>query len=152
MLLISHRGNIDGPNPKRENHPDYIMEAVNQGYDVEIDVWKINDEYFLGHDEPQYKVERKWLALDIVHKLENNTVRYAGWFHCKNIEALIEFKDYNSFGHDNDDYVLTGNNYIWAYPGKEKEGCICVMPELNNRKIPKGLVGICSDYIQKYSS
>ena len=42
MILISHRGNIDGPNEVRENSPYYIMEALEAGYDVEIDLWSRN--------------------------------------------------------------------------------------------------------------
>ena len=37
MILISHRGNIDGKIVERENHPEYIDEAIALGYDVEID-------------------------------------------------------------------------------------------------------------------
>ena len=33
MKLISHRGNLHGPNPDRENHPDYIkLVNTNYGY------------------------------------------------------------------------------------------------------------------------
>ena len=39
MILISHRGNINGKNPEKENHPDYIWVAIQAGYEVEIDVW-----------------------------------------------------------------------------------------------------------------
>ena len=60
MRLISHRGNLNGPNPERENHPDYIQDALWQRYDVEVDVWGIEGEYqmelWLGHDEPLYRV------------------------------------------------------------------------------------------------
>ena len=34
MHLIAHRGNISGPNPKRENTPEYIEEAIEKGFDV----------------------------------------------------------------------------------------------------------------------
>jgi len=140
MILISHRGNINGPNPEKENQKDYILNALNKGYDVEIDLWKIKSEYFLGHDEPQYQVEKNFL----------NLIAYKTWFHCKNIEAMIEFKEYNSFGHNTDDFILTGYNYVWAYPGKEKKGCICVMPEWDERPIVDGVIGICSDYIERW--
>ena len=52
MILISHRGNIDGKKPHLENQPDYIDEAIALGYDVEIDVWLIDGVLFLGHDAP----------------------------------------------------------------------------------------------------
>ena len=45
MKLISHRGNLEGPNPERENHPDYIYGALQAGYDVEIDVWWVEGKF-----------------------------------------------------------------------------------------------------------
>ena len=59
MRLISHRGNIKGPNPDQENRPWYIDEAILQGFDVEVDVWLVDDEIVLGHDFPQYYVTKK---------------------------------------------------------------------------------------------
>ena len=56
MILISHRGNLNGKMPQNENHPDYIDEAIHAGYDVEVDVWMIDNELFLGHDEPNIKL------------------------------------------------------------------------------------------------
>ena len=56
MILISHRGNIDGPNSKLENNPTYIDRALDKGFNVEIDLWVYEKEFFLGHDEPTYLV------------------------------------------------------------------------------------------------
>ena len=64
MRFISHRGNLYGPDLEREKHPDYITEALNLGYDVEIDVWLLNGVYWLGHDEPQYKTNLEFLKND----------------------------------------------------------------------------------------
>ena len=55
MIFISHRGNLDGLNPDRENSPDYIDEAIKLGFDVEVDVRTKDGQLWLGHDEPQYK-------------------------------------------------------------------------------------------------
>ena len=44
--IISHRGNLIGPNLLLENNPDYILSAVSMGFDVEVDVW-YDDGYFL---------------------------------------------------------------------------------------------------------
>ena len=38
MILISHRGNINGRSFKDENQPTYIDTAISAGYDVEIDI------------------------------------------------------------------------------------------------------------------
>ena len=78
MILISHRGNVDGRIIERENHPDYIDEAIHAGYNVEIDVWMIEGVLLLGHDEPQYGITQQWL----------NDRHYSLWLHCKNIEAM----------------------------------------------------------------
>ena len=57
MILISHRGNVDGPNPEKENHPSYIDMTIKAGYNVEIDVWYIDNNWYLGHDAPQYIIK-----------------------------------------------------------------------------------------------
>ena len=57
MKIISHRGNLDGPIFEKENHPDYILNAIDAGFDVEIDLWKIETKLFLGHDEPKYLID-----------------------------------------------------------------------------------------------
>ena len=61
MILISHRGNINGPRKELENKPQYIENALKLGYDVEIDVWSIDRVFYLGHDKPQYEVSRWFL-------------------------------------------------------------------------------------------
>lgn len=38
-MFISHRGNLNGPSPDFENRPEYIIETLHRGYDVETDVW-----------------------------------------------------------------------------------------------------------------
>jgi len=61
MKLISHRGNISAVIPERENSQMYIQEAIDAGYDVEIDVRYINGILYLGHDQPEYAIELSWL-------------------------------------------------------------------------------------------
>lgn len=145
MKLIAHRGNMNGPSAL-ENHPDHIREALQAGFDVEIDVWVVDGEIFYGHDEPQYK--GSLLELD-----------KRCWLHCKNIDALrffggIELNETNSFWHENDDYTLTNKKYIWTNIGKElTKRSIMVMPEVDDITLQNTVdvecAGICSDYIQK---
>jgi hypothetical protein len=47
MIYISHRGNIDGKKPHLENSPSYIDEAIELGYDVEVDLWFVDDKFML---------------------------------------------------------------------------------------------------------
>ena len=140
MILISHRGNIDGPNKERENSPDYIKEALDLNYDVEIDVWYINKQFYLGHDRPQYSVEPIFLY--------DNRL----WCHAKNLDALLEMKrlGVHFFWHEYDKFTLTSKRYVWSYPSDtDYEKTICVLPELYDF-FPKTCTGICSDYISRY--
>jgi hypothetical protein len=145
--LIAHRGNVHGKDESRENHPDYIMEAVNIGFDVEIDVWVLHDnKIYLGHDAPQYEIQLEFLF--------NKRL----WCHAKNYEALtlmIKHKDIiHCFYHNSDNYILTSRGIIWSYTGKPiNEETICVMPEnCNNYSTDelKNCLGICSDKVGKY--
>jgi hypothetical protein len=144
MILIAHRGNIDGQFESYENEPNYIDKALKKGYDVEIDIWIIEGNFYLGHDKPQYGITLEWLD-----KRKNEL-----WIHCKNIEAMEWFNSlfgtYNYFWHQEDTLTLTSKGYIWAYPGKQPiKNSIAVMPEIYNDDLSKCL-GICSDYIQNY--
>ena len=144
MILISHRGNINGRIEDAENRPDYIDDTIRLGYDVEIDIRVIEGTFHLGHDEPQYPVSLNWLY-ERKDKL---------WIHCKNIEAIEWFSSlygtYNYFWHDTDTVTLTSKNYIWAYPGKQPiKNSIAVLPELFKDDTSQ-CIGICSDYIQNY--
>ena len=143
MILISHRGNLNGPNEDRENSPYYIMEAIDEGYDVEVDLWWVNGRVYLGHDEPQYEVSDEWLG-ERIDKL---------WVHCKNVDSLNWNRNtsLHYFWHEQDTLTLTSKNYMWVYPGKQPIiGSIAVMPETHNDDISNCL-GVCSDFIKKYN-
>ncbi len=145
MIYIAHRGNLLGPNPEKENHPDYIIEAVQQGFDVEVDVWMIDGKFILGHDGPQYEVREEFILNDQF------------WHHAKNIQAFYRLNrlrpNYlvNCFFHDTDEATLTSGGWLWTYPGKElTPDSIAVMPE----RVPgwdfSGVYGICTDFPIKY--
>ena len=48
MKLVSHRGNINGPNPEMENDPRYVENTLAKGFSVEVDVWSSGSDVFLG--------------------------------------------------------------------------------------------------------
>jgi hypothetical protein len=142
MIKISHRGNLNGPDPENENTIGSISLALQRGFDVEIDTWVINKKIYFGHDKPTTPINES-----VVKQIGSR-----GWFHCKNLEAITffsKFEDINYFYHDKDDYTLTNKNYIWTYPGKlVSEQSILVqlnMPNLSEYKVLPA--GICSDYM-----
>ena len=145
MILIAHRGNLNGKSNK-ENKPGYIHKALWQGFDVEIDVWYVDGEFWLGHDIPHYKIEENFL--------ENPRL----WCHAKSIDTLYKMTSnslIHCFWHQDDDVTLTSRGYLWTLPGKQlTKKSICVLPEFGDKKgkviLPKNVAGICSDFVVNY--
>ena len=168
MILISHRGNLNGAIPERENTKEYIQEALDLGFHVEIDIWREDNKLYLGHDRAENEVEEQWL-LDRRKKI---------LVHAKNPEALFYLtrssisrdECLSVFFHENDRYTIIQNGrnnlgvlvdgLIWA-DDTTNLNSKCVVPILHkmdwdklnhpdNRsaQISKQKVwGICSDYI-----
>ena len=139
MKIISHRGNVRGPIPDRENRPSYIDCAIGNGYDVEIDVRLIAGQLWLGHDEPQYKVEHSWL-----HPRKEYL-----WIHCKDLAAAKEGWEYQSFCHTSDPYTYTSTGKIWLHDLSMKIDNNVIIPMIDDIDYApmKGQpYAICTDY------
>ena len=102
MFFISHRGNINGPNPVDENKVQYINDCLDKNFDVEIDLWFKKNQFYLGHDEPQYEVGLDYLS------------NKKFWIHCKNLECFYELSKYdlNYFWHEKDKIVITSKGFF----------------------------------------
>jgi len=144
--LISHRGNIDGPNSSDENSPDVLSKVMNEGYDVEIDLRMVGGLLMLGHDEPDYVIQ-----VDFLEAFSDKL-----WIHCKNYEALDFLAnskdiDLNFFYHTDDEYVMTSKGHIFTRPGGLVGSMsVIVMPELvdcySDFDIER-CYAVCSDYV-----
>jgi len=148
--LISHRGNISGKS-KYENDPSYINDALYAGFDVEVDVNFKDNEFWLGHDKPLYKIEIDFLV--------NKNL----WCHLKDKESLkhivnIVKKDIHYFWHTHEDLVITSLGYIWHHSKSQNTDftskSIVVLPEIKPPlyKNINNCYGICSDYIKLYDN
>lgn len=137
MKIISHRANLNGVDKSLENKPEHILNVI-ESFDVEIDVWLINNEWFLGHDEPQYNISMNFF---------NDKM----WLHCKNLQAVKELSksNLNWFWHENDKLTQTSKGYLWCYPGIYINNGITVEFGYNS-KLPKDIYGICTDYPELY--
>lgn len=149
MRIISHRGNINGPDPKLENKWDSIFHAAEMGFDVEFDMWyeHYENNFFLGHDGPDINQH-----MDLEKVLE--LIRYSGhgtrfYIHCKSTETLIALLNFwpfenddpniQPFFHDVDDCIVVGKS-VWVHPKTEflalapyntlKKNTILVLPRL----------------------
>jgi hypothetical protein len=148
MKYIAHRGLFNGPDKNAENSPLQISKALKKGFDCEIDLWivmKETEKFYLGHDAPEYEIDEFFLRNEKF------------WIHAKNVFALEWLSKFHSefkyFWHQNDDFVVTSNGYIWTYPQKQlTERSICLMPERsvsieNLKNFNPKCYGICSDYV-----
>lgn len=108
MKIISHRGNLNGPEAESENRVRRLEEVIVRGLDVEIDLWQTERGLFLGHDFPNFEVSTGWLSAN----------KRQVWAHCKNIEAATTSTaiGINWFAHDIDPFVSTSHGYIWVHP------------------------------------
>ena len=158
MKIISHRGNLWGPNPETENTEEAIEYALERGFEVEIDLWYDSGKFWLGHDGPRYD-----FSLD---KLQIWSIIANIYVHCKNVSALqlmmeLDFIDHTIFPIlpfflDIDSCILLGNNYIWVHPNNVNdvdinhlEKCIAVLPKCKSIHADinlKNWGGICTDY------
>jgi glycerophosphoryl diester phosphodiesterase len=154
MILISHRGNINGCNFEKENTHEYIQQAIDAGFHVEIDVWLKNNQLFLGHDQPETPVYLDWL-IERKEKL---------WVHTKNAESLFYLTsntDLTVFFHEEEKYSIINNGrnnsgtiikgVVWAH-NLEKLNKNCIIPLLSKNDLTKKptveILGVCSDYVE----
>lgn len=140
MRFISHRGNIEGPNSLKENHPEYIREALRSNYDVQVDVWFNSGAFYLGNNAPQHKIEIDFLVNDKI------------WCWARNYESLermVRYRGIHCFWSEKDLFSLTSKSFIWASPGYDASGAIIFKPEATNL-MPTDPEGICSDFIKHY--
>ncbi len=142
MKIISHRGNLDGPNTNEENTIEKIKYCLSLGYDVEIDIRLINDRLYLGHDGPVCEVNLDFL-------LQNSDKL---WCHAKNLLALdymLDFEQINCFWNNEDKHTLTSKNYIWSwntYRTCYKTVMVCKSLEDMSYFLSQPIYGICSDW------
>lgn len=141
MKIISHRANLNGPNQELENSPVQINKVIDLGYDVEIDLWFKDGNFYLGHDFPYYKIDKYWLL---------NRKQFL-WIHIKNIDVMETdtIKNLNYFWHESDKFTLTSNGTPWCFPGIYIQNGITVCLE-RHVKIQSNILGICTDYVEDY--
>jgi hypothetical protein len=129
---VCHRGNLAGPMKSFENNFGILIQRTLQEYHVEVDVWYNENNLWLGHDKPEYKVSLEWLASckrRLIHAKDGKT------FEHLLLEAGKRALDLHIFYHTEEDYVLTNKGLVICYPGKPLlEGSLCMMPERANYK------------------
>lgn len=155
MKIISHRGNLEGPDPSTENTLSQIYKCLDKGFDVEVDVWVLENQICLSHDDPTYHEKKEIVELKDFYELSDHL-----WIHCKNREALEFFckKSFHYFWHERDCYTLTNRGIgivlVGQFPYSKS---VIVLPEMISlysspygHDYIKSSYGICTDYPLKY--
>jgi hypothetical protein len=141
MIIYAHRGNVSGISP-RENHPDFIRLALEQGFGVEVDLWQVEGRWLLGHDGPQFPIEiAAFDRPDVI-------------FHLKTPHLpSLAFAD--AFALDQDPYALTLRGRLWTNYGQPVSATsIACAPELVRATEPLAefaarcsqAFGVCTDH------
>lgn len=150
-----------GSIPNKENRSEYLFDAIDEGFMVEVDIMtSIDGELYLGHDS---LVER--LTDELMCELLSTDCAI---FHVKDLGAIHKIQKYRDaihwFWHDKDNITLTSRNLIWTWPGTNfswnTSGVIENQPEFYDGQegliewihhIHKGVIlkphGVCSDYV-----
>lgn len=152
MLLISHRGNINGTDSDNENTISYLKTALRNNFLVETDIIYYKQKYYFGHCRDSIKEE---ICLDFLNENLDKML-----LHCKDIESLNFIKSFNKFNyffHERESYALTSFKWLISHSSNYEEkldikDTIIMLPEkfglskiaLNNCS------GICSDIISFY--
>lgn len=160
MILISHRGNINGPVPERENKPAQIDMAIDMGYHVEIDIWgqwavdnnSKHASLHLGHDMP----EVEGISFDWLRQRQSKLFVHAKNYLALNFlitDSINRQGKIRFFFHEKERYSLIANtSLVWCHDLTEVNN-FSIVPLLSRQDISlwegKKVFGICSDYVQE---
>lgn len=147
MNIISHRGNLKGPDCSIENKPEQIDLCISMGFEVEIDLRLKDKKPFLGHDSPQYEVTSEWIE----NRKDNLLI------HVKDFDGLVWLRENNPksryFCHHNDDYTLISNGDVWIHNLEIGLNNDCVIPLIDENSLKEfnfsknEVKGICTDHV-----
>lgn len=144
MKIISHRGNLKGRIPERENTPSFIDAAIGCGFEVEVDMRYTNGQFQLGHDKAEVSVNDTWL-LNRKQDL---------WIHSKDVMTAVKLREldqsFQVFCHSQDPFVLTSTGHLWIHDLKLELGSHAIIPLLSEQEIKtysgSPIHAVCTDY------
>lgn len=145
IKFVSHRGNLSGPLPARENDPKYVEEAFSCCDSVEVDVRMVGDKLFLGHDYPQYPVTAAWINEHHAKLL----------LHLKDIRSLKfilrhGLRHWHYFCHAGDAFTHTSHGLLWLHDISLEPDHSTIVPLMTRDLVlaypHRNILAICSDF------
>lgn len=156
LNIISHRGNINGPGSQCERVN--VENALEKGYDVEVDVRLIAGKFLIGHDKPLYEMPNEWLTESINSRL---------WFHAKDYLCMIELIKLNqnikTFLHNDEPSTkVFPFQHVWIHPNLNSLIINRLMlndiildiegyPRISKNQIKNYPFGVCSDWCDEWN-
>lgn len=150
MLYISYQGIYDGTNFQDANTPNQIGKALNSGFSVMVDVWRVDNKLYLGSDQPMIEVTEKYL--------EGNRF----WINARNSEMQTWISAQSSSRYPNYFWFNTPNPppaYVTASNGKLitpgtvpiNNDSVVYLPEVPDTSLFSTVklkcYGVCSSYL-----
>jgi len=149
MLLISYRGIYDGQNFEDANTPDQIGKAFDHGFSVMADVWRVDNQIYLGNEEPLTPVTPEYLRGN----------RF--WLNCRNDDVYNWvaaqprklYPNYFQFATDTESSPTDTSGGQTIVPGTVaiSNSSIIFLPELTDRGLLSTVklrcYGVCSVYL-----
>ena len=142
LILIAHRGNIDGRVEDKENTPGYLESALKAGYNVSCDVGMLHGAFVLPTPGGYHKLPYAFLSNPRM------------WFRTADPVTLDALCAANAHAVPASvDVTLTSVHYLWCMPDAVlTPRSIAVFPELAK---PDWLhaaepAGLCSNEISRY--
>jgi hypothetical protein len=139
MIKIAHRGNRNGRDPSRENTIPYIEDAIAAGFSVMVDVWLLEDKWFLGYDLPKEVIDLSFMERPEI------------WVRARDLPGYVSLhsqKKVHVFWHTDDDFTFTSKGIKWAKTDVLTRDGVMFMPKSYIPKIRLGRVkplGVCLD-------
>ena len=144
MLYISNLGNTKGRDVIEEGGLPIIVDALNRGFCVNINLWKLPKSFAVGVDYPMEEVDPDFLS----GNKEKLLLR------AMNIESLKWMLEngYHCYWREKDDFTVSSHGFILSFGVAVIPHSIVMNPELClvDDLRDKNLVGICSDFILGY--
>jgi hypothetical protein len=141
-IIISHLGNIDGPNPQQENKLSYVEAALKAGWHVCVDVVFHYGTFILPYDGGFNSVSPGFLSKQRV------------WCRAHDPDTLDALCNINAHSFlATQGLALTSSQFVWTLPGHVlTPRSIAVHPEAADRDwLPQfEPAGLCSDVPARY--
>lgn len=142
LILIAHRGNIDGRVEDKENTPAHIEAALKAGYNVSCDIGLLHDSFVLPTSRGYHRLPYALLSNPRM------------WFRAADPITLDALCAANAHAVPASvDVTLTSVHYLWCMPGAVlTPRSIACFPELATPDWLLGAepAGLCSNEISRY--